>query len=143
MNHLKILLILPLALLAASCETDTGDARKDARGRAANQTMIEAGKVLGKVAAASLMNAAQQEMNGGNVDWGSAASQGLWSNTESIVTSGAVENIVTAWSAGKLPATATAAADAFAGSPAPPDKKTAAIAAVVSTAAGAPPKARP
>lgn len=127
------------ALFLSACATNTGDDDRDARGRAANQVMIEAGKVLGKVAASTLMNAAQQEMTGGKVDFGSAASQGLWSNAGSIVDSNAIANVVSAYSAGKLPATASAAAAAFKASKALPNAKAKAIASVVSTAAGAPP----
>lgn len=132
-------LLLPLALL--SCATNTGDPSKDARGRATNQALLEAGKVLGRVAVSTLMNAAQQEMSGsGKVDFGSAASQGLWSNAGSIVSSSSVENIVNAYSAGKLPTTAAVASSVFSKSSVSSRLKAAAIAAVISTAAGAPPR---
>ena len=135
-NHNK----LPLALLGAvvllqACATTTGDAAKDARGRATNAALLEAGKVLGRVAVSSLMNVAQQEMSGGRADYGHAVSQGLWANAGTIIDSHAIANVVEAYSGKKLPDTANEAADAFRESLASPKEKSEAIAAVISAAA--------
>lgn len=136
----SILLPLVLVILAASCATNTGDPVKDARGRATNQALAEAGKVLGKVVVAGLMNAAQQEMSGGKVDFGHAATQGLFSTAPTIFSSDQVDRVVQAYAGDKLPTTAKAAAKAF--KAAPPsvtdEAKTNAIAQVISTAAGKP-----
>lgn len=134
------ILILTAALLIASipgCQTDTGDPGKDARARATNQALAEAGKVLGKVAVQALFSAASQEATGGKVDFQQAASAGLWANVNAADTGAAISRIVSAYSAGKTPATAAAAAKA-AGDAVTPEKVSA-IAAVISTAAGAPP----
>jgi hypothetical protein len=137
---LVILAALLPALAFSSCATQTGDRARDARGRATNAALLEAGRVLGKVAVATLYNVAQQEMTGGHADFASAASAGLWSNAGKLLSSAAVERVITAYAADRLPETATAAADAFTVSAAPPAQKTAAIAAVISTAAGSPPR---
>lgn len=137
-GQLAVAIILCFALFSAGCATNTGDPVKDARGRAFNQALIEAGHVLGNVAVASLMNAAQQEMTTGTVDFGHAATQGLFANAPSIFNSGQVDRVVMAYSGSNLPQTAQAAAKAFAQSPMPAQDKANAIAAVISTAAGKP-----
>lgn len=141
MKYTTAILLIIILAFAPGCATNTGDPAKDARGRAANQALVEAAKVLGNVAVATLFNAAQQEMTGGKVDFGSAATQGLYANAPSIFTSGQVERIVAAYSGGQLPQTAVAAATVFAASKSSDSTATAnSIAAVISTAAGAPPK---
>lgn len=128
-----------ISTLQSGCATNTGDPVKDARGRATNQALVEAAKVLGNFAVVSLQNAAQQEMQNGKVDWGNAATTGLYANSTSILNSGQIERVINAYAGNNLPQTAQAAATAFDSSNANPDAKTQAIAAVISTAAGAPP----
>jgi len=136
-SGLPVILIGALLLLQG-CATTTGDATKDARGRATNAALLEAGKVLGWVAVASLMNVAQQEMSGGKADYGHAVSQGLWSNAGNIIDSHAIANVITAYSGDRLDKTSNEAADVFRTSTAPPAVKADAIAAVISAAASKP-----
>jgi hypothetical protein len=136
-NPVAVALLLP-ALFFNGCATNTGDPAKDARGRAVNQALVEAGQVLGSVAVSTLMNAAQQEMTSSSVDWGHAATQGVFANSTSIFNSGQVDRVVMAFSGSNLPQTAQAASAAFASSAAPAQDKANAIAAVISTAAGKP-----
>lgn len=140
----SIALTITVALAFAGCSTTTGDATKDARGRATNQALAEAVRVLGSIAVSSLLNIAQQEASGSKVDFASAASAGLWANTGSIVSSGSIERVIGAYSAGKLPQTAQVAATVFASKRqqqigVSDQQVTNAIATVISTAAGAPP----
>lgn len=130
--------LLGVLLLLQGCATTTGDATKDARARATNAALLEAGKVLGRVAVSSLMNVAQQEMRGGQADYGHAVSHGIWSNAGTIIDSHAIANVVEAYSGRKLSNTANEAADVFRASLAPPAAKADAIAAVISAAASKP-----
>ena len=131
-------LLIVSSFFLCSCATNTGDPTKDARGRATNQALVEAAKVLGNVAVSSLFNAAQQEMGSGKVDWGNAATQGLYTNSTSIFNSDQITNVMNAYAGNQLPSTAQAAASAFDASNASPITKSQAIAAVISTAAGSP-----
>lgn len=133
--HLNLFLFLALLCLLSSCATTTGDASKDARGRATNAALAEAAKVLGRVAVNSLTTVAKQEMSGGTADYGHAVSQGLWAEAGSIVNSHAIANVVEAYSGKKLPDTANKAADVFRTSTAPPTAKANAIATVISAVA--------
>lgn len=134
-----IALFIGASAFMVGCATNTGDPVKDARGRATNQALVEAATVLGNFAANSLYAAAQQEMQTGKVDWGNAATTGLYANSTSILNSGQIQRVVNAYTGNNLPQTAQAAATAFNSSNADPNAKTQAIAAVISTAAGAPP----
>lgn len=146
-NTIAPLVALCFAMLAlAGCSTTTPDPAKNARnaGRnaAAKQALVESAKILGDVAVSSLLNVAQQELGGRNADFGQAAAAGVWSNVNSEAIGSAIGKTVQAYSAGKAQATAVAAktiADRTlaAGQPAPAVVN--AIAAVISTAAGAPP----
>jgi phosphoribosylformylglycinamidine (FGAM) synthase-like enzyme len=131
-----VLLTLPLS----GCQTSTGDPVKDARGRATNQALLEAGKVLGRVAVSALFNAATQEATGETPKFQQAAAGALWANVDAASTSAAISRIVDAYAGGKAPATAEAAAKA-AGSNVTPAKVNA-IASVISSATGAPPAPR-
>lgn len=140
MKNFTSTILLVATLAFCGCSTDTGDPAKDAKARATNQALAEAGKILGQVATSTLMNVAQQEMSNGKVDFGSAASQGLYTNATNIDISGGISRIISAYSANTLPKTAVQAAAAFVNAPsASPVAKVNAIAAVLSTAAGAPP----
>lgn len=134
---------IPGAFLAvmflSGCSTTTGDAARDARGRATNAALEEATKVLGRVAVNTLANVAQQEMSGGGADFGSAAAAGLWANAGSIVSSEAIAHIIEAYSGKRLPETAAKAAVVFSEGAGEAEVKAGAIASVISTAAGAPP----
>jgi hypothetical protein len=138
----KVTTIVGLFLLCGllgGCATNTGDPVKDARGRATNQALVEAARVLGSVATASLYNAAQQEMQNGKVNWGNAATTGLYNNSASIFNSDQVDRVISAYAGSNLPKTTTAAVSAFNSTNASPEAKTQAIASIISTAAGAPP----
>lgn len=132
-----LLLALTLAFTFPGCQTDTGDPKKDARGRATNQALAEAGTVLGKAAVAALFNVASQEASGGKVDFQQAATGALWANVNLADSSAAIHRIVTAYSGGQAPATAEAAAKAAGDNVTP--AKVNAIASVISAATGAPP----
>lgn len=136
---LLVALLVISALLVSGCATTSGNAAADARGRATNAALGEAARVLGSIAVSTLFNAAKQEASGGKVDFASAASAGLWSNAGTIVSSGAVERIVEAYSGGKLPKTAEIAGDVFVSASGSNAAAANAIAAVISSAAGAPP----
>lgn len=129
------------ALALMGCATNTGDAGRDARGRATNQALREAGGVLGRVAVSTLFNVASQELGGNRADFGSAAASGLWSQVNAADSGAAVKRIVDAYSGGRAPKTALAAKNAFdavAQDERAPDTVNA-LATVLSTAAGAPP----
>lgn len=134
-------LALLLALVFTGCATNSGDAKKDARGRATNQALTEAGNVLGKMAVQALFSVAQQEAGGKGVDFQQAAASGLWMNVDAAQTGASIARIVDAYSGGKMTQTAVAAKQAFQGVQG--DESNAAaiseIASVISTAAGAPP----
>jgi antitoxin (DNA-binding transcriptional repressor) of toxin-antitoxin stability system len=132
---------LTLAVIfVSSCATNTGDAKKDARGRAINQTLAEAGSILGRAVVSSLFNIAANEASGGRSDWQQAAVEGLYVNIDVAKSGQAVNRIVTAYSDGKAPETAKAAEKAFveAAETQDPAKVNEAIASVVSAATGAP-----
>lgn len=136
----RLLIASAGVFLFTGCATNTGDPAKDARGRAANAVLVEAGKVLGKAAVQSLFTAARDEILGGNEDPANAAAHGLWTNMASItLDSSMIKNVIDAYSGANLPTTSATAAYAFSGSNATPSKKAAAIASVISSAAGAPP----
>lgn len=135
MKYLRLALLMALA----GCATNSTDPAANARGRAANQALSEAGRVLGSIAVSTLFNVAQQEAAGNKADYASAASAGLWSNAQSIVSSGAIERIINAYSAKRLPATAAVAANVFTSASGSNTQAASAIAAVISTAAGFPP----
>lgn len=140
------ILALCLAMLASGCSTTTADPAKNARNAGLNaagkQALRESAKVLGEVAVSSLLNVAQQELGGRNVDFGQAAAVGVWSNVNVEGIGSAVAKTIQAYSAGKGAATAQAARTIAnrtlaTGQPAPAVVD--AIASVISTAAGAPP----
>lgn len=110
---------------------------------AAQTALVEAGKVLGQVAVSSLLNVAQQELGGSKVDFGNAAAAGLWSQVNTVNLGSAIGKTVDAYSAGKATETARASAAVAnralaAGQPAPAVVN--AVATVISTAVGAPPR---
>ncbi len=127
-----------LFLSLSACATTTGDPVKDARGRATNQALVEAGKILGKMATSAIFTAARNEFQGGNADMGDSAAAGLWANVNSADTGAAIKRVVAAYSAGTAPKTASTAQAAAIqaidqGQPAP--EVVNAIATVVSAAA--------
>lgn len=138
---IKFLTVTLATVILTACATTTGDAGKDARGRATNAALSEAGKVLGKIAVASLYNVAQQHITGQNVDFTQAATAGLWSQSTNILSGTAVANVINAYSGNQVPdAVVNEAVDAFRTSAASPEARVAAIASVISTATGAPPR---
>lgn len=122
----------------SACATDTGDPVKDARGRATNQALVEATKVLGRMAASAIFTTARNELQGGNADMGDSAAAGLWANVNSADTGAAVARVMRAYSGGTVPktaATASAAATQAIGEGKPAPEVVNAIATVVSVAA--------
>lgn len=134
--------VILLLWLLNGCATNTGDPVKDAHGKATNQALADAAKVLGQVGMSILFNTAKQELSGGKVDFGSAASQGLWQNIDVIGTAQEARSIALTWSGGNAPKTAAAVQRVFQSVAA--DERAPvivnAVAQVISTAAGAPPK---
>lgn len=126
--------IVAVVLILCSCATNTGDAKKDARGRAVNQTLREAGKILGNTAVAILFNAAKSEATDEVVDYQHAAVAGLYANMDLTTGASAVKRIVDAYSGGKAPDTAKAAEKAFAESILSPEERVDAIAKVITEA---------
>lgn len=131
----RYLLLIPLIFL--SCATDTPVVATNARNAAINQALKEAGSVLGRSATQMLFDVARSELSGSKVDYGSAAAAGLWANVNVADTSAAIQRVIQAYSAGKAPQTAKAAAQATA--PAITPETVNAVAAVISSAVGAPP----
>lgn len=136
------LVVFALVLsFAGGCAENTGNLSNDARARTTNVVITKAVQILGQFAVDSLLGTAKVEMaTNGNSDMGHSAAQGVWSQAANWATSKGIELAVKSFSARTLPRTAEAAKDAFAGSSAAPAVKADAIASVISTAAGAPPK---
>lgn len=128
---------LLLVLLLAGCATDTLDVKANARNRAINQALSEAGSVLGRAATQTLFDVARAELSGSKIDYGQAAAAGLWANVNVADTGAAIQRIVSAYSGGKAPQTAAAAAQAV--TPTITPETINAVAAVISSAVGAPP----
>lgn len=103
---------LPLALLP-SCATDTGNVSKDRAGRVTNAVLESGAQFVGRVALATLQNAAQGAFDGGKVDLAHSAAEGLWAQAPSIVSSADVQRVVNAWSGNQLDTVAAAAAAAY------------------------------
>lgn len=80
------------------------------RKQVAAQLGIEAVSILGRVAVQTLLNTAQQEINGDNVDLAHSASAALWRSSDNIITSDSIKRIIAAASDNKLPATGATAA---------------------------------
>lgn len=137
-----LLTLLPWGLIG--CATTGPNAARDAGIRAAgSQALAVAGKVLTQAAINGLLNAAQQEISGGKVDFTQAAAQGLWANVNAADTVADVRSIASAYSAGKAMQTARAAAIAYQSAldnGVEPPQAINAIASVISTATGAPPR---
>lgn len=144
MNYI-VLILTSICLLG--CSTTTNDPAKNAKNAGINAAgsaaLREAGKVLGRVAVQSLVATAQGELTGKKVDLLSSAASGLWSQANSGTTSEAIGNITAAYTAGKAKQTASTAAAVAAPAIAQgknPSTVANAIASVLSTVAGAPPK---
>jgi hypothetical protein len=132
-----VVLSIACAFLFASC-AGLQDAMSSP---AAKKVLTSAVQVLGQFAVDSLLGTAKMEIaKNGNKDMAHSAAQGVWSKAVSWVTGKGIELAVNSFSNRELPKTADAAKDAFNASSAPPAAKANAIAAVISTAAGAPPK---
>lgn len=140
--HLLLSSILVFAMMAgcSSCKTNTPDANANARGAAVNQTLKEAGSILGKVATQVLFDSVRSEATGTAINYQQSAAGALWANVNLADSAASVRRIVDSYSANKTPVTATAAEKAFDESNSDPAKKVNAIAAVISAATGAPPK---
>ena len=131
----RYLLLIPL--IFSSCATDTPVAATNARNRAINQVLTEAGSILGRAATQTLFNVARAELTGDKVDYGQAAAAGLWANVDAASTASAIQRVIQAYSGGKAPQTATAAAQAA--RPAITPETVNAVANVISAAVGTPP----
>lgn len=131
-----LLLVAGLTLAAhllPSCSTTTGDASKDRAGRVTNAVLETTGAFVGRVALATLTNAAETYANGGKIDMAHAAADGLWTQAPTIVSSADVQKIVNAWSGNQLDTVAAASAAAYRqAAPQTPAERT----AVVNTIAG-------
>jgi hypothetical protein len=138
-----IAVVLVLTLLPGCSTTDP--ATKAGLSAAGKVALQDAAQYLGSAATQALFSVAQQELSGGKADFGQAAAAGLWSQVDSQTTGKVVGDIVTAYSAGKATQTAQAAANAASHAVSPAGGQqdglavTRAIAAVISTATGAPP----
>ena len=136
-------------LLLPACSTTTPspvvNARNAGLNAAGKAALADAAQFLGTVGTQMLFAAAKAEATGGAADFQHAAAAGLYAQVNSQTVAAVVEDVVRSFSAGKAMKTAEAAANAaaFAGSPAGGEHDgvaiTRAIAAVISTAAGAPP----
>lgn len=124
----------------SSCATSGPDAAINERNANTNKILIGASQILGKFAVDSLLGTTKNEIaRNGNSDMANSAAAGVWTQATNWVTSKGIEWAINSWSNRSLPKTADAAKDAFVGSSAPPAIKADAIAAVISTAVGAPP----
>lgn len=137
-----ILLLATIGLCA--CSTTTPNAATNARNAGLNAAgtaaLNDAAKIVGDAAMATVFSVAQSELSGGKVDFGQAAVAGLYSQAPSVGT--LVYDTVNSFSAGKAKQTAAAAAkaaDAALANGADPSKIAPALAAIISTATGAPP----
>lgn len=138
MKYFTLLLVAAISL--AACSTTGPDETVNARNRTANKVLAGAAKILGQLAVNTLLDTTQSEIKTtSDKNMASSAAQGVWSQAANWATGKAIELAVNAFSARELPKTAKMASAAFNASPAPPAQKANAIAAVISTAAGAPP----
>lgn len=129
--------ILLIPLIFASCATDTPDVAANARNRAINQVLTEAGSILGRTATQTLFNVARSELTGDKVDYGQSAAAGLWANVNAASTASAIQRVIQAYSGEKAPQTAAVAAQVA--SPAITPEVVDAVASVISAAVGSPP----
>ena len=109
-----LLCVLCASAVFPGCSTTTGNAATDRRHAVENQLGIEAARILGRVAFATLTDVATEELSGGKADWGHSASQAVWQNAGSIVDSTSIERVINAGSARQLPAVADTAGHQFA-----------------------------
>lgn len=131
----------------SSCKTNTEDPAKNAQNAGINAAgtaaLNSAAKILGKAAVAALLSVAQAEASGGNADYLSSAAQGIWRQASVATASEVFGDVTRAYSDGKLKQTAKEVERAAQGglnSGNRPQDVSDAIATVLSTAAGAPPK---
>lgn len=124
----SILALLSIVLLLPGCALDKAKSQ-----RIGAQLGSEAVSILGRVAFQTLLNTAQQEINGGNVDLAYAASAALLSESERIINSGSITRIIAAASDNSLPATGAAAAKTVRQAEAQGVPKEVAITAVANT----------
>lgn len=133
---------LPIAVLAcllASC-ANTADPVRNAANRAGNQAVLnEAVSLLGHAAVSALVSYGKAEISsGGNADFASSAAAGLWSQVDFSSTAAGIGHIVSAYSGGKMPMTASVVQDIAAEALAQghqPTQIASAIATVLSVAA--------
>ena len=142
-------LVGALLFMSAGCSTVGPDAAKNIRNAGINAAgsaaLKDAARILGSVATSVLLQQAQQDIGGSSAkaDLASSASAAVWSQVNSQNIGSSISDIVAANSAGKLRQTgieAQKAADAAIAHGRSDAAVTNAIATVISTAAGAPPK---
>jgi hypothetical protein len=143
------LVLAGLMLLVSGCSTTGPDSAKNIRNAGINAAgsaaLKDAARILGSVATSVLLQQAQQDIGGSSTkaDLASSASAAVWSQVNSQNIGSSISDIVAANSAGKLRQTgieAQKAADAALAHGKSDAAVTNAIATVISTAAGAPPK---
>lgn len=145
MKNIKLLLLAAISIFVAACQTtvdDVGKKHSDLTPQA-KQVLVNAAKVIGPAIVDTLFSVAQQELSGGKVTApyiGFTISDSLWRNIGNVSDSADVSSIILNSANYQVPALAKSAATAFAkSSNSDPTAKANAIAAVISTAAGAPP----
>lgn len=143
---MKSLLLICLTIGLCACSTTTSNPATNIRNaglNAAGTAALNTGaKVLGNALTSYLFSVAQGELSGGKVNYGQAAVQGLYTQVNSANVDSLVFDTINAYSAGKAKQTALIAqqaANTALANGADPSKIAPAIAAVISTATGAPP----
>ena len=106
----SIALVVILALLLASCATDTLDLAANRRGRITNAVLGEVASVVAKAAWQTLANMA---LSGGDTDFAHSAAAGLWSASTSVDGSAMIRRVINVASDDQLKPIATAASAAF------------------------------
>lgn len=128
------ILSLLAIVLFCSCATNTGDPIKDRNARVTNATMEIVGRAVETFALNTFLNVAQQKFNGQEIDMGFAASQGIATASQSIITGADIGNVINAWGDFQLPSIAQQAAKQFNLAAPRTDADRAAVANVISTA---------
>lgn len=142
--------VLAALILSAcsSCSTTTKDPAANERNAGMNAAgsavLKDAGSILGSLVVGAIVQKAQSEIGGNqsNADLAHSAAGAVWSQVNSQNIGSAIHDSISAFSAGKLKQTAIEAqkgADQALAKGKSPEKVQNAVAAVISTVAGAPP----
>lgn len=101
--------LVAVLVLTGCLSTDTGNLSTDRRNAVANVLLNKAVGVLGQFAVASISAAANQESDGGKVDWQHTLADSAWKQAGSIVTAQDFKDVLAAATLNHVPQTVAAA----------------------------------